>query len=159
MLPAVDGVVESARGTAVGPGGTAAPPDAHPVPDGNATNRVPGLGCGTDDGHPRPIPTPGASHPRDLLGRPLRDLRISVTDRCNFRCTYCMPKEIFGRDYVFLPHDQILTFEEIERVTRVFVELGTEKLRITGGEPSSAATCRTWSRCWRRSRGRAATST
>ena len=82
-----------------------------------------------------PIPTPGASHPRDLLGRPLHDLRISVTDRCNFRCTYCMPKEIFGRDYAFLPHDQILTFEEIERVARVFVGLGVEKLRITGGEP------------------------
>jgi GTP 3',8-cyclase len=78
---------------------------------------------------------PIASHPRDLLGRPLRDLRISVTDRCNFRCTYCMPKEIFGRDYAFLPHDQILTFEEIERVTRAFVGLGIEKLRITGGEP------------------------
>jgi cyclic pyranopterin phosphate synthase len=82
-----------------------------------------------------PVPAPGASHPRDLLGRPLRDLRISVTDRCNFRCTYCMPKEIFGRDYAFLPHDQILTFEEIERVARVFVRLGVEKLRITGGEP------------------------
>jgi len=59
-----------------------------------------------------PVPAPGASHPRDLLGRPMRDLRISVTDRCNFRCTYCMPKEIFGRDYAFLPHDQILTFED-----------------------------------------------
>jgi cyclic pyranopterin phosphate synthase len=73
--------------------------------------------------------------PRDRLGRPLRDLRISVTDRCNFRCTYCMPKEIFGRDYAFLPHDQILTFEEIERVARASVDLGAEKLRITGGEP------------------------
>jgi GTP 3',8-cyclase len=77
---------------------------------------------------------PGA-FPQDTLGRPLRDLRISVTDRCNFRCTYCMPKEIFGRDYAFLPHDQILTFEEIERVARAFVGLGVEKLRITGGEP------------------------
>jgi cyclic pyranopterin phosphate synthase len=73
--------------------------------------------------------------PLDRLGRPLHDLRISVTDRCNFRCTYCMPKEVFGRDYAFLPHDQILTFEEIERAARVFVELGVEKLRITGGEP------------------------
>jgi GTP 3',8-cyclase len=81
------------------------------------------------------LPAAGASHPRDLLGRPLRDLRISVTDRCNFRCTYCMPKEVFGRDYAFLPHDQILTFEEIERIARVFVGLGVEKLRITGGEP------------------------
>src|SRR6185503_6725021 len=75
-----------------------------------------------------PVPAPGASHPRDLLGRPMRDLRISVTDRCNFRCTYCMPKEIFGRDYAFLPHDQILTFEEIERVARTFVRLGGEPL-------------------------------
>ena len=73
--------------------------------------------------------------PTDRLGRPLHDLRLSVTDRCNFRCTYCMPKELFGRDYAFLPHDQILTFEEIERVARVFVTLGVEKLRITGGEP------------------------
>jgi cyclic pyranopterin phosphate synthase len=71
----------------------------------------------------------------DALGRPLRDLRISVTDRCNFRCTYCMPKEVFGRDYAFLPRDQVLSFEEIERAARVFVELGVEKLRITGGEP------------------------
>jgi GTP 3',8-cyclase len=71
----------------------------------------------------------------DTLGRALRDLRISVTDRCNFRCTYCMPKEIFGRDYEFLPRDQVLTFEEITRLARVFVDLGVEKLRITGGEP------------------------
>ena len=71
----------------------------------------------------------------DTLGRPLHDLRISVTDRCNFRCTYCMPKEIFGPDFAFLPRDQVLSFEEIERVARVFVELGVEKLRITGGEP------------------------
>ena len=65
----------------------------------------------------------------------MRDLRISVTDRCNFRCTYCMPKEIFGKDYAFLPRDQVLSFEEIERAARVFVALGVEKLRITGGEP------------------------
>ena len=71
----------------------------------------------------------------DTLGRAMRDLRISVTDRCNFRCTYCMPKEIFGRDYEFLPRDQVLTFEEITRLARVFVGLGVEKLRITGGEP------------------------
>ena len=77
----------------------------------------------------------GRPGPTDRLGRALRDLRISVTDRCNFRCTYCMPREIFGRDYVFLPHDQVLTFEEIERAARVFVSLGVEKLRITGGEP------------------------
>jgi cyclic pyranopterin phosphate synthase len=73
--------------------------------------------------------------PLDRLGRPLHDLRISVTDRCNFRCTYCMPKEIFGHDYEFLPKDQVLSFEEIERAARAFVELGVEKLRITGGEP------------------------
>ncbi len=71
----------------------------------------------------------------DTLARPLRDLRISVTDRCNFRCVYCMPKEVFGRDYRFLPRRELLTFEEIERVARVFVGLGVEKLRITGGEP------------------------
>jgi cyclic pyranopterin phosphate synthase len=71
----------------------------------------------------------------DTLGRAMRDLRISVTDRCNFRCTYCMPKEIFGRDYQFLPRDQVLTFEEITRLAQVFVGLGVEKLRITGGEP------------------------
>jgi GTP 3',8-cyclase len=71
----------------------------------------------------------------DTLGRAMRDLRISVTDRCNFRCTYCMPKEIFGRDFEFLPKDQVLSFEEIERVARTFVGLGVEKLRITGGEP------------------------
>ncbi|MGK2850409.1 MAG: GTP 3',8-cyclase MoaA [Candidatus Limnocylindrales bacterium] len=73
--------------------------------------------------------------PLDALGRPLRDLRISVTDRCNFRCTYCMPKEVFGRDYAFLPREQVLSFEEIHRAARVFVELGVHKLRITGGEP------------------------
>jgi cyclic pyranopterin phosphate synthase len=71
----------------------------------------------------------------DRFGRALRDLRISVTDRCNFRCTYCMPAEIFGRDYAFLPQSQVLTFEEITSVARVFVDLGVEKLRITGGEP------------------------
>jgi GTP 3',8-cyclase len=71
----------------------------------------------------------------DRLGRPVRDLRISVTDRCNFRCVYCMPKEVYGRDYAFLPRAELLTFEEIERVARVFAELGVRKLRITGGEP------------------------
>ena len=71
----------------------------------------------------------------DALGRPLRDLRISVTDRCNFRCVYCMPKEVFGRDYAFLPRRELLSFEEIERLARVFVAHGVEKLRLTGGEP------------------------
>ena len=71
----------------------------------------------------------------DTFGRPLRDLRISVTDRCNFRCVYCMPKEVFGRDHRFLPRRELLTFEEIERAASVFVALGVHKLRITGGEP------------------------
>lgn len=71
----------------------------------------------------------------DTLGRPIRDLRISVTDRCNFRCTYCMPKSIFGQGYKFMKRDKLLTFEEIERVARAFVGLGVRKLRLTGGEP------------------------
>ena len=71
----------------------------------------------------------------DSFGRPLRDLRISVTDRCNFRCTYCMPAEIFGESYQFLPKEEILSFEEIARLARLFVGLGVNKLRITGGEP------------------------
>ena len=71
----------------------------------------------------------------DRLGRPLRDLRISVTDRCNFRCVYCMPKSVFGTDYRFLDRKELLTFEEIERVARAAVALGVEKLRLTGGEP------------------------
>ena len=69
------------------------------------------------------------------LGRPLRDLRISVTDRCNFRCSYCMPKEIFDKDYAYLPHSSLLTFEEITRVATQFVAHGVQKLRLTGGEP------------------------
>jgi GTP 3',8-cyclase len=73
--------------------------------------------------------------PLDTLRRPLRDLRISVTDRCNFRCTYCMPKEVFGRDYEFLRREQLLTFEEIERLVGIFVAHGVEKVRLTGGEP------------------------
>ncbi len=72
---------------------------------------------------------------RDRLSRPLRDLRISVTDRCNFRCTYCMPKDVFDRDHRYLPHADLLTFEEIARLARVFVGLGVEKIRLTGGEP------------------------
>ncbi|HZJ50386.1 MAG TPA: GTP 3',8-cyclase MoaA [Actinomycetota bacterium] len=71
----------------------------------------------------------------DQLGRPLRDLRISVTDRCNFRCVYCMPKEVFGREYQFLERNALLSFEEIDRLARVFVRLGVEKVRLTGGEP------------------------
>ena len=71
----------------------------------------------------------------DTRGRLLHDLRISVTDRCNFRCVYCMPKDVFGRDYPFLPHAELLTFEEIARVAAVFVDLGVRKIRLTGGEP------------------------
>src|SRR6187549_3482562 len=71
----------------------------------------------------------------DTLGRPLRDLRISVTDRCNFRCSYCMPREVFDKDYPYLPHSALLTFEEITRVTRQFVAHGVQKIRLTGGEP------------------------
>jgi GTP 3',8-cyclase len=71
----------------------------------------------------------------DTFNRPLRDLRISVTDRCNFRCVYCMPKEIFGSDYQYLPHDQVLTFEEITRLARIFAVHGVKKIRLTGGEP------------------------
>jgi cyclic pyranopterin phosphate synthase len=81
-------------------------------------------------------PDASASLPLDRLGRRMHDLRISVTDRCNFRCSYCMPAEVFGRDYAFLPHRQILTFEEVARLARVFVGVGVEKLRITGGEPT-----------------------
>src|SRR6478609_7157942 len=71
----------------------------------------------------------------DTLGRPLRDLRISVTDRCNFRCSYCMPKEVFDKDYPYLPHSALLSFEEITRLARIFVSHGVHKIRLTGGEP------------------------
>ena len=100
---------------------------------------------GDDDGPPAAaatapagVPAPGARAATrlDWLGRRMHDLRISVTDRCNFRCTYCMPAEVFGRDYAFLPRREILTFEEIVRLARLFVGLGVEKLRITGGEPT-----------------------
>lgn len=85
-------------------------------------------------------PSPGQVLPAmglltDRLQRPLRDLRVSVTDRCNFRCTYCMPKEVFDREHRFLPHSELLSFEEIARLARVFVAHGVEKIRLTGGEP------------------------
>ena len=80
-----------------------------------------------------PVPATGSLH--DRLQRPLRDLRISVTDRCNFRCSYCMPKEVFGKDYPYLPHSSLLSFEEITRVARVFAAHGVQKIRLTGGEP------------------------
>ena len=88
-----------------------------------------------------PLPTPRTSSPApagtllDARGRPLRDLRISVTDRCNFRCSYCMPKEIFDNAYEYLPHSALLSFEEITRLARLFVAHGVHKLRLTGGEP------------------------
>ncbi len=84
------------------------------------------------------VPSPAASPNGllgDALGRPLRDLRISVTDRCNFRCSYCMPKEVFGKNYSFLPHSSLLSFEEITRAARLFVAHGVRKIRLTGGEP------------------------
>src|SRR5262245_36067742 len=71
----------------------------------------------------------------DKLGRPVRDLRISVTDRCNFRCVYCMPKDVFGRDFRFLERRELLTFEEIVRLAQAFVRQGVQKIRLTGGEP------------------------
>ena len=82
-----------------------------------------------------PAIEPGEHAVEDLLGRPLHDLRISVTDRCNFRCVYCMPKDVYGRDFPFLPHAELLTFEEITRIASVFVRLGVRKIRLTGGEP------------------------
>ncbi|PXW98169.1 cyclic pyranopterin phosphate synthase [Sphaerotilus hippei] len=80
-------------------------------------------------------PVDGLGDVRDRLQRPLRDLRISVTDRCNFRCSYCMPREVFGQDYPYLPQSELLSFEEITRAARLFIGLGVRKLRLTGGEP------------------------
>jgi cyclic pyranopterin phosphate synthase len=93
------------------------------------------------DGRRAPVPAlpdqllPADALVADALGRPLHDLRISVTDRCNFRCSYCMPKEVFDHYHQFLPHAELLSFEEITRLARVFVGLGVRKLRLTGGEP------------------------
>ena len=103
-----------------------------PLTDARAQNRTEALAAFVRDAARAPMP---AGPLADTRGRPLRDLRISVTDRCNFRCVYCMPKDVFGRDYPFLPHDELLTFEEITRVARVFVGLGVRKVRLTGGEP------------------------
>ncbi len=86
----------------------------------------------TDSSVPAPYAAPRI---RDRLGRALRDLRVSVTDRCNFRCVYCMPKEVFGKDYQFLERKELLTFEEIARLARIFAGHGIEKIRLTGGEP------------------------
>ena len=94
------------------------------------------------DQRPRSLPVPVApvsgaldGQSTDTLGRPLRDLRISVTDRCNFRCSYCMPKEVFDKDYAYLPQQSLLSFEEITRIARQFISLGVQKIRLTGGEP------------------------
>jgi cyclic pyranopterin phosphate synthase len=84
---------------------------------------------------PHTFPVSDTSDTSDTFGRPLHDLRISVTDRCNFRCVYCMPKEIYGKGYQFLPKDQLLTFEELGRLVRIFASLGVRKIRLTGGEP------------------------
>ena len=81
------------------------------------------------------MPEPLPMLPRDTRGRPLHDLRISVTDRCNFRCVYCMPRAVFGRDHAFLPRAELLTFDEIARLVAIFTRLGVEKVRLTGGEP------------------------
>jgi cyclic pyranopterin phosphate synthase len=82
-----------------------------------------------------PIDVPEGGEPRDRFGRALRDLRISVTDRCNFRCRYCMPREVFDANFAFLKRDEILSFEEIARLARIFASQGVRKLRLTGGEP------------------------
>ena len=97
-----------------------------PIVDQRAANSVPVI--------PAHTPAPGGTL-ADTRGRLLRDLRISVTDRCNFRCTYCMPKSVFDRDYHFLPRAELLSFEEITRMTRLFAAHGVEKIRLTGGEP------------------------
>ncbi len=84
---------------------------------------------------PAIVPAPSRQVLSDTRGRPLRDLRVSVTDRCNFRCTYCMPKEVFGKDFQFLEREQLLSFGEIHRLVRIFRDHGVQKIRITGGEP------------------------
>ena len=88
-----------------------------------------------DARHSVPPLVPAGAPVADVRGRHMRDLRISITDRCNFRCTYCMPKKVFGRDYPFLPRAEILSFDEIVRVARIFAARGVGKVRLTGGEP------------------------
>ena len=92
-------------------------------------------GIASDDAATVTTAAPPSGPLLDRRARPLRDLRISVTDRCNFRCVYCMPKATFGPHHAFLPHDALLTFEEIERLARLFVGFGVDKIRLTGGEP------------------------
>ena len=103
-----------------------------PLTDVRAAARADALAAFVRNAADAPV-TPGPLV--DQRGRPLSDLRISVTDRCNFRCVYCMPKDVFGSDYSFLPHAQLLTFEEIARVAGVFAAIGVRKIRLTGGEP------------------------
>ena len=103
--------------------------DAAQLTSGEVARQA-GTRMGRDRAEPMIAPAPS-----DRLGRPLRDLRISVTDRCNFRCTYCMPREVFGRDYAFLARSELLSFEEIARLVRVFAQHGVTKVRLTGGEP------------------------
>ena len=114
-----------------------APSTAHriiPIADARRDRALPQPGADAS-GPGEWVDTVDTRDTRDTLGRHLHDLRISVTDRCNFRCTYCMPKDVFGKDYQFLPHKELLSFEEIERIARIFIGLGTRKIRITGGEP------------------------
>jgi GTP 3',8-cyclase len=92
-------------------------------------------GTGSDLATAARTPIAATGQLQDQLGRPLRDLRISVTDRCNFRCSYCMPKEVFNKDYPYLPQSSLLSFEEITRLARLFVGHGVRKIRLTGGEP------------------------
>ena len=107
--------------------------DMAAVPDPRL--RPPGTSVVAADASASAVAFDGRPGVTDRLGRAMRDLRISVTDRCNFRCPYCMPAEVFGRDFAFLPRAEVLTFEEIARLAAVFVRLGVGKLRITGGEP------------------------
>lgn len=101
----------------------------------NAIERIIPIAAFPAPTYPPTAPAAPGEALRDARGRAVRDLRISVTDRCNFRCVYCMPKTVFGRDYPFLPRADLLSFEEIERIARAFVAQGVEKIRITGGEP------------------------
>ncbi|MBF2760548.1 MAG: GTP 3',8-cyclase MoaA [Ectothiorhodospiraceae bacterium AqS1] len=112
-------------------------PGSTPVSAGPAKNRSaePPPGEGPSAGDSLPPPSRLSEPPRDLFGRSLHDLRISVTDRCNFRCTYCMPKSVFGAGHRFMPRKELLTFEEIARLVSIFTTHGVRKIRLTGGEP------------------------
>ncbi|KAI1695933.1 radical SAM superfamily domain-containing protein [Ditylenchus destructor] len=118
----VPGQADAASGT-IPPHDRWSDPSARPAPGGSGAERAATAAAGPT----RPV--------AGCAGRPLRDLRISVTDRCDFRCTYCMPKDVFDKDYPFLPRNEVLSLEEIARVARIFAGLGVQKLRLTGGEP------------------------